>query len=172
MIQEIYTRRSYHDGFDGHEIGESEINMILKAGMNAPSSRDTQPWELVVVRNKETMKRLASSKSSGGARACETAGFVVIICADNRMLNSINVGLSAQNMMLAAESLRIQSLIIDIWETTEAQIFIKELLNIPEDLTAYTMVAFGYAVEKISPNDRFIKEKIHLEKFNQERKMK
>lgn len=164
-MEEIYTRRSYHDGFDGSDVDESDIKAILKAGMNAPSARNTQPWEFVVVRDREMLEKLANSKSSGGAGACKTAGFVVVICADDNMLNSINVGLSAENMLLAAENLEIQSLTIEIWETVEAQVNIKKWLNIPENLTAYVMLAFGYAPEKLPTNDRFIEEKIHWEKF-------
>ena len=164
-MQEIYTRRSYHDGFDGRGVGETEITAILKAAMNAPSARDTQPWEFVIVKNRDMLAKLADSKKSGGARACKTAGFAVIICADDRILNSINAGLSAQNMVLAAENLGIQSLIMDVWETEEAQVNLKKWLNIPENLTAYAMVAFGHTSEKLPANDRFIKEKVHLEKF-------
>ncbi|MCL1877163.1 nitroreductase family protein [Candidatus Saccharibacteria bacterium] len=164
-MDEIYIRRSYHDGFSSLAVEDDKIKAILKAGMNAPSARNTQPWEFVVVKDRAMLEKLANSKSSGGAGACKTAAFAVIICADDRMLNSINTGLAAENMMLAAENLDVQSLTIDIWETTEAQINIKQWLNIPENLTAYVMIAFGYADEKIAPNDRFIEEKIHWEKF-------
>jgi nitroreductase len=163
MLKEIYTRRSYHGGFDGSRtISEDDINEILKAGMNAPSADDAQPWEFVVVDDRELLEKL--SRVTAWAKATATASHAVIICAQPAKLQEMNVGIAVQNLALTATDLKIGSLIMGI-TTDEAQRIVKELLEIPDGYTAYTMIAFGYPTEALPPNDRWVEEKIHVNEF-------
>ncbi|GAG75341.1 unnamed protein product, partial [marine sediment metagenome] len=38
---------------------DEEINMILEAGLWAPSASNRQPWEFIVIKNKDIIKKLA-----------------------------------------------------------------------------------------------------------------
>jgi nitroreductase len=163
MLKEIYTRRSYHSGFDGSRtISGEDINEILKAGMNAPSAMNSQPWEFIVVSDKEKLDKL--SKVTGGTSATATASHAIIICAQPAELQEMNVGISVQNLALAAANLEIGSLIMGI-TIDEAQKIVRDLLEIPDSYTAYTMIAFGYPTETLPPNNRWVETKIHRNKF-------
>ncbi|MBC5787164.1 nitroreductase family protein [Clostridium facile] len=48
MLQEILKRRSIRK-FSSHPIPEKDIREIIECGMNAPSSKNRQPWSFVVV---------------------------------------------------------------------------------------------------------------------------
>lgn len=159
----IYKRRSYHDGFSTEQkISNEDLDAILKAGMNAPSAMDTQPWEFVVVDDPEKLNEL--SQLTGGTHSTTTASHAIIICAQPTDLAEMNVGLSTQNIVLSATDLGIASLIMGVYPNDEAQSKLHELLNIPDDYTAYIMIGLGYA-EAIPPNDRWIESKIHRNKF-------
>jgi nitroreductase len=167
-MDEIYKRRSYHGGFDGTtKISDGDINAILKAGMNAPSGMDEQPWEFVVIDNRKTLEQLSSVKDSGGTRACATASHVIVICQqpDKRDFAKINTGITAENMTIEAAHLGIGSLIMGIHSDESVQAAIKNILSIPTDFTAYLMVAFGYPTETLPPNNRWLPERIHNNKF-------
>jgi nitroreductase len=164
MLKEIYTRRSYHDGFDvSRRIGEDDINEILRAGMNAPSADDTQPWEFVVVDDRGLLEKL--SQTTAWTKATATASHAVIICAEPDELQEMNVGIAVQNLALAAANLDIGSLIMDVMSSGETQNTVKELLGIPAGYTAYIMIALGYPVEVLPPNDRWVEGKIHRNRF-------
>ena len=60
-MEEIYKRRSIRKYID-KEISDEILQKILKAGMNAPSAKNTKPYEFLVIRNKQNLKKLASVK--------------------------------------------------------------------------------------------------------------
>jgi len=162
----IYKRRSYHAGFDStRKISDNDIKEILKAGMNAPSGRDTQPWEFVVIDDKKLLVDLGNIKESGGAKACATASHAILICSLTEDFAQINIGLSAQNIVLTATELNIGSLIMGIYPDEIVQARLHKLLNIPDDYNAYIMIALGYSTEILPPNDRFVESKIHRNKW-------
>jgi nitroreductase len=165
-MDEIYQRRSYHDGFDGaRKISDDDINAVLKAGMNAPSANNTQPWEFVVVDDEEKLTKLANLKESGGTRAAATASHAIIICAKPDELQEMNVGIALENIALVAAGLGIGSLIMDIVTNIGTQKTVKELLDVPDGFTAYIMLALGYPTETLPPNNRWLPDKIHTNKF-------
>ncbi|MDR1196863.1 MAG: nitroreductase family protein [Candidatus Nomurabacteria bacterium] len=163
MLKEIYKRRSYHDGFDdSRTISEEDINEILKAGMNAPSTDNTQPWEFVVVDDRELLVKL--SRVTAWTKATATASHAIIICAEPDELQEMNVGIAVQNLALAAANLDVGSLIMAI-TIEDAQETVKDLLETPTAHTAYIMLALGYPTEPLPPNDRWVERKVHWNKF-------
>ena len=60
--QIINTRRSIRE-YQDKEVSDEDILKILKAGMQAPGSRlGAEPWEFVVVKNKETLAKIGEIK--------------------------------------------------------------------------------------------------------------
>lgn len=54
-------RRSIRDGFRSRTVPDETIAAVLEAGLEAPSSKDAQPWRLHVVSNQETLNKLADA---------------------------------------------------------------------------------------------------------------
>ena len=52
VLQNILTRRSVR-GFKSEQIKDEELNLILQAGIYAPSGMNKQSWQFTVVQNKE-----------------------------------------------------------------------------------------------------------------------
>ena len=54
----INTRRSIREYAD-KQVSDDDILKIIKAGMQAPGSRlGAEPWEFVIVKDKETLAKL------------------------------------------------------------------------------------------------------------------
>jgi nitroreductase len=162
----IYKRRSYHQGFDGtRKVSGEDVNAILKAGMNAPSAFGSQPWEFLVIDDEELLKKFADL--TGGTGSMATASFAVFLCADadGQGYQDFNIGVAAENMLLEATSRDIGSLTMGIYPNDEAQSKIREAVGLPDDMNAYLLLDFGYPTEILPPNDRFIEEKVHRNKW-------
>ena len=61
-MEEIYKRRSIRKYID-KEISDEILQKILKAGMNAPSAKNTKPYEFLVIRNKQNLKKTSFCKT-------------------------------------------------------------------------------------------------------------
>ena len=126
-----------------------------------------QPWEFLVVDDRELLTKLANSKETGGAKACATASHAIILLAkpDASGFQELNIGICAENLVLESTHLNIGSLIIGVYPNAQAQKVIKTAFKIPEEHTAYLMVALGYPTESLPPNNHWFEEKVHRNQF-------
>ena len=53
----IFKRKSIRK-FQDKEVEEEKIERLLKAGMQAPSAMNSQPWEFIVIKDKENIKKI------------------------------------------------------------------------------------------------------------------
>lgn len=60
----IFKRRSVRD-FEDIEIGIPQVEHLIKAGMQAPSACNSQPWEFLIVENEKDKKAISEMSPYG-----------------------------------------------------------------------------------------------------------
>lgn len=70
---EIMRMRHSVRRYSGEEIPEEKLENIIKAGTLAPTSRDLQPCEFCIVRDKSTLRELAKAKKAGASFLADAA---------------------------------------------------------------------------------------------------
>ena len=160
-MEEIYKRRSIRKYID-KEISDEILQKILKAGMNAPSAKNTKPYEFLVIRNKQNLKKLASVKPNAYMTK-DSNVTIVMMSKDPTEFWKLDLGATIQNMLLEASSYDIGSCWIGI--NHEQGEYIKKEFGIPDDLQVISMVSFGYKGEEKEKNDYYESAKIHYEKY-------
>lgn len=80
LLSEAITKRRATPSFDGSPIPNDVLSLIIKAGMEAPSGYNLQPWRFVVVRDAEQKRRLRDAAM--GQAKVEEAGAVIVCCGD------------------------------------------------------------------------------------------
>lgn len=80
MIEYIRKRRSIRS-FTGQALEKEQIELLVETVLRAPTSRNINPWEFIVVDNAELLKRLATAKQHGSGFLAGAA-LAVVICAD------------------------------------------------------------------------------------------
>lgn len=169
-MKAILERRSIRRYTD-KEISKESMEQILKAAMYAPSGGNQQPWEFILIRNKETMAKIqefhAYSKMLGEANVA------VVVCGNKEKLRfpalwEQDCSAATQNILLAAKDLGIGSCWLGVYPEQPRTDQLAELLGCPSHVVPFGIVSLGYpAVEKEVPQDRFNKEAIHEEKWSQ-----
>ena len=66
--------------YDKKDIPNELVGQIIEAGIHAPSAGNLQPWEFIVVKDKNTKKELALAALR--QRHVEEAPVVIVVCAD------------------------------------------------------------------------------------------
>lgn len=144
----IRTKRAVRQ-FTHRPVPEDAIRAILNAGRRAQSSKNTQPWSFVAVRDKETLKKLAECGKYAGHLA--GAAFAVALVSSDpstRWSIAFDLGQAAAYMQLAAWELGLGSCIASISEPDKA----KAILGIPADQHFDVALSFGYpAPEQVRP---------------------
>jgi nitroreductase len=166
-LEAIYTRRSIRK-YKKEEVSGEIINEMLNAAMMAPSARNTQSWQFIVVRKRELLDKLAEIHPY--AKMLMEAPLAILVCGDKSLEESepylcINCSAATQNILLAAHSLGLGSVWLGVYPRSERIEPIKELLNIPEGILPISLIALGCANEEKSTPQRFDKVKVHYEQW-------
>lgn len=154
--------------YDDRPIDDDELNRILDAGRRAPSSRNSQRWDFVVVRDRERLARL-SEVWRGAAHIADApvaVGIVAPWSEDIRENASINfdLGQAVMSMMIAAADLGIGSRHASVHDYELAA----EILELPETVRLTWLFGLGYPGDRplapvLHPDRRSLGEVVHHE---------
>ena len=157
----IRTRREIRDYRD-EPITDRDLQAILEAGRLAPSSKNSQPWHFIVIKDNAMMKKISSLTPTGAHIA--KAPLAIAILMDGAKLPEVDGARAVQNMVLAAWDLGIGS----CWVTNFYDDGVKELLGVPQRMKLVTVMPFGYPSEPKTSRKKIrkpLEEIVHYEKF-------
>ena len=165
-MKEIFERRSVRKYTD-KDISSEDMEKLLKAGMNAPSAHNYKPDDLIAVKNKETLKKLADTCIYSHMLNEANAAIVVCSRADDEKTPywQADCGAVTENILLEATHLGIGSCWLGGYPDLEKTAKEKEILGIPEEYKVFCVISLGYPNENKKPNDNYYQEKVHYEKF-------
>ncbi|MCA1553650.1 MAG: nitroreductase family protein, partial [Chloroflexi bacterium] len=132
--------------FREEPIPDDVVRAILDSGRRAQSSKNTQPWQFVVVRERETLRQLADSGPF--AKHLANAALGVALVSPNpseRWSIPFDLGQCAAYMQLAAWELGVGSVIGAIYDEQKA----KAILGIPAEQHFVVALSFGYPAEDV-----------------------
>lgn len=148
ILDVIRKRRSIRK-YTGEKIDEAVLDKITQAGLLAPSSRDRRPCSLYVVRDKETLLRLAGAKAKG-AKMLEGCDAAVVVAADP---DKADTWIEDSSIVMAYMDLEACSLGIgSCWcqfhmridsSGNDAEDNVKKILSLPENHRIVGAMAFG-----------------------------
>jgi len=151
ILKAIRERRTV-TRFKPNEVGQDKIDAILEAARWAPSFVNSQPWNIIVVRDREMRRKLKELSVTITGVGIEEAPvtFVVTVDPTKDSHHYVEDGAAAtQNMALAAHSLGLASFWVGVFDATGARASsedrVKELLNIPAEHRVVSMLPVGVA---------------------------
>ena len=143
VIEAIRRKRAVRR-YTGQPLPEEAVRRILYAGRRAQSSKNSQPWRFIAIRERKTLEELA--KMGDFARHLPTAALAVAILMPDytqRWSIAFDAGQAAAYMQLAAVELGIGSCLVTLHRPEPA----RALLGFREDLHLHVLVAFGYPAD-------------------------
>ena len=137
----IRTKRAVRQ-FTEQSLPEEVIRAILNAGRRSQSSKNTQPWSFVAVRDRQTLKRLSECGTYAGHLAGAALGVVLVAPheAERQEWIMFDLGQASAYMQLAAWELGVGSCIASIYEPEKA----KAILGTPPEMRCDVAISFGY----------------------------
>jgi nitroreductase len=170
-LKAIFTRRSVRE-FTDQKVSKEDIDIILKAGMSAPSCVIARDWSFIVVTDEEMLAKMADANGRP-AEPLRHAAFAVLVCGDMERAFSpapdywiIDASIAAENMILAATDMGIGSVWLGTYPQMERVNRQKELVGLPKTIEPHSIIAFGYPKETITEErDLFEADRVHYEKW-------
>lgn len=156
MLELLRKRRSIRT-YQSKQIEEEIIDQLVKVALLSPTSRSLQPWEFIVVTDKELLQKLSQSKIHGSA-FMKGAPLAIVVIGDSNVSDVWieDASIATINIQLAAETLGLGSCWIQIRnrmhnDTITSEQFIRQLLLVPDSKSVLSIVAIGYPEQQRPP---------------------
>jgi nitroreductase len=151
------SQRSSVRAYKDTDIGEEKLKKILEAARLSPSSSNRQEWKFIVVKNKETRKKLANAAFGQSfigevpvvIVACATESKSIMACGQPAY--TVDISIACAFMILQAYELGLGTCWIDAFKEDK----VKKILKIPEHVRVVAMTPLGYPNQP--PSQKFRK---------------
>ena len=154
IMKTIYERRSVRQYTD-QQIDKEVLGKLLDTAIWAPNGGNSNPWRFIVVTS-EAQKKLLLKFTPG---VFDMPAAIVVICTESkqkninenkRMIHMADAAVAAENIVLAAHALGIGSCMV----VSFADLAIRNILNIPEQISPKILITLGYPAESPEPPPR------------------
>jgi nitroreductase len=146
-------------------VSDEDIKKLLISAMQAPSAHNRQPWEFVVVRNRETLDKL--SKVSTGAWMLTQAPLCIsVLMRDTDLevdMRQQDMGAVVQSILLEAVNLGLGACWIGAYPIQERMVQIDEILQL-KGLTPFANISIGHPKKIEEVKARYDESRVHYEK--------
>ncbi len=162
----IKNRRSIR-AFGGQPVPHNLVEELIDCARLAPSARNVQPWEFIVVTEKKVLLDLASLAENGNFIK-DSALCIAVFCKDTKYY--LEDGCAAtENILIAAVDLGLSG----CWVAGDKKPYcdkVKELLGAPLDFKLISLIPLGYSNAKPAlPPKKPLQALLHWEKFRNQK---
>lgn len=160
-IENILNRKSVRQ-YSDKKVEQEKIDTILKCAMAAPSGMNKQPWELLVVTDKEKLENIA--EIAPNASYSKNSQVAIIVCGDKNISEKFweqDCCAVTENILLAVEALELGAVWCMVYPSDERIDGIKSLFNLPDNIIPLNIIPIGYPLTNEEPKQKYNPKKIH-----------
>ena len=162
----IRARRNVRQ-YKPEPVSDADLNRIAEAGWRAPSAKNRQAWDFVIVTDKTQLKELSTVWQGAGHIAGAAAAIALVIpeppSERRKVTDQYDVGQATMAMMLAATDLGIGTGHSSVGDQEKARAI---LGGVPDDHQVAYLLGIGYPADRPlkpihKPNRRPFDEVVH-----------
>ncbi|MCL4377755.1 MAG: nitroreductase family protein [Actinobacteria bacterium] len=166
-MKEIFERRSIRKYTD-KKISDNDIKELLKAAMAAPLAANEQPWEFIIVTDREILENI--TKFHPYSRMLKEAAAAIIVCGNLKRETRpgswiLDCSAATENILIEAKYLGIGSVWLGVYPREERVEGVKKLFDLPEKIIPLSIISLGYPAEEKAPSERYDESRIHTNKW-------
>ena len=167
-IDLLLTRRSIRK-FKKEPVDMKVILKILDIARWAPSARNRQPWEFIIITDKDALRSLGSLAPPTRPLLGAPAAIAIVVNPNLAPLTHLVDGAcTTMYILLATHALGLGAVWINALRYQDE---IRKILNIPKDRVPVAIVALGWPDESPAPRPRKeLRDLVHVEKYGKKLK--
>ena len=161
----IHERTSIRQ-FTSQKLTKEQLEILVKAGMAAPSATNAQPWHFIVVDNTELLKAIGESINT--SKSVAEAPVAILVCGDMHKAKEgwlqqywiQDCSAASQNILLAATSMKLGAVWTSIYPAEDRIKKVSDILNLPNHIIPLNVIPIGYPKNPKSPMDKWKPENV------------
>ncbi|MDD5614210.1 MAG: nitroreductase family protein [Candidatus Omnitrophica bacterium] len=159
----IKKRRSVRS-YNSKDIPDKIILDIIDCARMAPTARGEEPWEFILLKDKEILKQIAKITEKNAPFLSEASACIVVVCRDTKYY--LEDGCAAtENILISASDYKLGT----CWVAGDKKEYAQDvmrILKVPDGFKLVSLVSMGYAQYPVaSKNRRPLKEIVHRDQF-------
>ncbi len=163
VFEAIYTRRSIRK-YEDKPVSEELVKELLGAAMMAPSAGNAQPWQFIVVDDREKLDAVPAINQY--AVMAKKAQLGILVCGDLSLEKYAgywvqDCSAAIQNLLLATHAKGLGAVWTGIHPIEERVDGFKKLFNLPEQVIPLGFMVIGWPAQESKKKDRYKEERVH-----------
>ena len=173
ILDVIATRTSVR-AYQQQAVEEEKVEQLLRAAMAAPSAVNKQPWAFIVVREKETLEKLAATLPY--AKMTAEAPLAIVVFGDlTKALEGEaadywiqDASAATENLLLAAHGLGLGAVWTGLYPIPDRVESVQQILRLPQYIVPLNVIPIGYPAETPAIKDKWKPGNIHYEYWGED----
>ncbi len=168
-MNEIFIRRSIRK-FENKQVEQDKVEKLLRAAMQSPSAHNQQPWEFLVINDRELLDKM--STAGPYASMLNTATLAIITLVNNSNMRCPeyylqDMSATTENILLEVVALGLGAVWIGVTPDKPRIDFVNEIFDFPNHIVPFSIVAIGYPDESQENKfiDRYNSDKVNYNKY-------
>lgn len=168
-LETIFNRKSVR-AYRDEKIDQETLELLVKAGMAAPSGVDTRPWEFIIIDDKGILERIAANLKYG--KMLKNAAGAIAVCGQPKksifegdefwLMDCSN---AAENILVAAESLGLGAVWVSCYPSQERINKVKPILDLPSGVEPLCIISLGYPLIDQKAKNKFNAKQVHWNRW-------
>lgn len=169
-LKTIFSRKSVRQ-FKSEPVAKETFDLLVKAGMAAPTAVDKRPWEFIIITDKKVLKQLADALPY--AKMTEQAAGAIMVIGDLKKQYGgeasdfwiMDCSAATENILLAVESLGLGAVWTAVYPDKERVAAVRKLMGIPEGFVPLDLIPIGVPAGENKPKDKYNPKQMHYNKW-------
>ncbi len=169
-LKTIFSRKSVRT-FQNDPVSKEKLEMLVRAGMAAPTAVDKRPWEFIVITDRTVLNRLADALPY--ARMARQAAAGIVVAGDTRKQWGgsdssywiMDCSAATENILLAAESMGLGAVWTAVYPEDSRTHTVRKILGIPGHIIPLNFIPVGIPQGKEKPKDKYNPAQVHWNKW-------
>jgi nitroreductase len=134
------------------------------------SARNQQPWQFIVIDDRAILAMIPTFMPN--AAMAGRAPLAILVCGDLSLEESegywvVDCAAAVENMLLAAHALGLGAVWCGVYPREARMEGLRQLVNLPKNAIAHSLVVLGYAAEQVPAEDRYRPERVRRNRWPQ-----
>ncbi|MBB3186185.1 nitroreductase family protein [Microbacter margulisiae] len=155
--------------FENRSVEPEKVEMLLQAGLLAPTSKNSRSWEFIVVDQQDLLQKVSLCREHySGFVANAPLAIIVAVDPEKNDAWIENGSIASTFIELQAEALGLGSCWVQVTrrphnERISAEDYLRNILYIPDNMRILNVIAIGYKAQELEPRhvDEVLLSKIH-----------
>lgn len=166
LMSLVMKRKSIRE-FKDIKITEQEIKQLLTSAMQAPSAKNQQPWDFIVVDDAVLLKHLSTMhKGSWPLKTAPLAIIPVLRESDKSPRMTVqDISAAVENILLEAVNLNLGAVWIGVYPLEERIAHVSEVFDFPKENTPFCIIAIGHPIKTSEVSVRYDEKRVFRNKW-------